>query len=218
MAKPPKKQGPTAEERELNRVSVAQWNDYVTRFRPAEAELVRRAELTAGERASVKGQARGDVAAAFDGLTRDTIAAGGQTGARVNSGKTKLALAGNAQAEGKTAGLAAAAAETGAEIDRDQQQTGITGLGRSIATDVTADLSRGARRATNLALAASQARFQRNQDVINAAAAVTGAGIRKYQLSKEAKKKENPALGDSGLVFSETAVDPFDFKPQRGLA
>lgn len=178
--KSPKKPGPTAEERALEETSTAEWTDYVARFRPAEAELIRRAQLTEGERAAVKGQVSADTAAAFKGLTSSTIRSGGASGAKISSGKTKLRLADDALAQGTTRGLAASAAETGAEIDRDQQQVGIVGLGRQIATDVTADLSRGARRATRLALAASQARFERNQAVVSGLSAVAGAATRKF--------------------------------------
>jgi hypothetical protein len=178
--KPPKKQGPTAEERELERVSIAEWNDYVGRYRPAEAALIKDAQLTAGERASVKGQASADTAAAFKDLTSQTIRTGGQTGAKLSSGRTKFGLAGDALASGKARGLSAAAAETGAEFDRDQKELGITATGRNIAHDVTANLSRGAQRATRLSLAASQARFDRNAATVNALSSVAGAVTRKF--------------------------------------
>ena len=83
-----KKVGPTAQERALSDVSLSSWNDYVERFRPAEAALIKKAEFTAGEKAQVKGEASADTHAAFAGLSRDTVAKGGQAGADVNSGKT----------------------------------------------------------------------------------------------------------------------------------
>ena len=195
--KSPKKQGPTAEETALNQVSTSQWNDYVTRFRPAEAALAKKAELTAGERAQVKGEASADTAAAFSGLTRDTIASGGQAGANVNSGKTKLGLAADALSAGETRGLAAAGAETGAELDSSEQLLKIAGFGRGIATDATANLSRGAHRATSLALAASQAKFERNQNTVNALASVAGAVTRKYGDPFGDKKRERNASIDA---------------------
>jgi hypothetical protein len=76
MGKGPKVPGPSPEEIALKEVSVAQWNDYVTRYIPAESELIKRSELTAGEKASVRGQAATDVASAFKGLTKGTITAG----------------------------------------------------------------------------------------------------------------------------------------------
>jgi hypothetical protein len=177
----------TEQERALEEVSVAQWNDYVTRFIPAESELIKQSELTEGERASVKGQASADTASAFKGLTRDTLAASEAGGADVSSGKAKFGLASNADARGRALGLGAAVAETGAEISRDKQQTGIVALGRQIAADTTADLSAGARRASRVALAEAASKFERNSAIINAGAVVGGAALRKYQLAKEAK-------------------------------
>lgn len=177
--KAPKKQGPTAEETALKDVSIASWNDYVTRFRPAEAALAKKAELTSGERASVKGQASADTAAAFKGLNRETVASGLQSGANVSSGKTKLGLAGNAEAAGAARGISASLAETGAEIDSDEQRLGIVALGRGIAHEATANLSRGAQRATNVALASRAARSSRNEAATLGLATVAGAAVRK---------------------------------------
>lgn len=170
----------TPEEIELRRVSGAQWNDYVSRFRPAEAALAKSVELTAGERAQVKGEVSADTAAAFKGLSRETISATGQAGADVSSGKTKLSLAGNTQAAGRSRGVGQAIAETGAEIDETSKQLGLVALGRDIATDVTSDLSRGARRATGLALAESAAKRAKNEALLGAFSTVAGAATRKF--------------------------------------
>jgi len=189
MSKSPKKVGPTAQETALADVSGQQWTDYVERFRPAEVALIKQAQLTEGERAQVKGEVAADTAAAFKGLTRNTIATGEQTGADVSSGKTKLSLAGDADAAGTARGLGQALAITGAEVDAEQQKVRIAATGRGIAHDATANLSRGARRATNTALAASESRFQRNQNNIDALFAVAGAGTAKYRSHLDAEKK-----------------------------
>ncbi len=188
----PKKEAPTAQERALTDVSLASWTDYVERFRPAEIALIKKAEFTAGEKAQVKGEVAADTASAFSGLNRDTISSGEQTGADVSSGKTKLGLAGDAQAAGTARGLGQAVAVTGGEIDSEQQKVRIAATGRNLAHDATANLSRGAQRATSLALAASEARFSRNQSNIDAMFAVAGAGTRKYQLNKQAKIDATP--------------------------
>ena len=180
MAKKPKKQAATPEEVELQRVSSSSWNDYVARFRPAEAALAKQAKLTAGERAQVKGEVSADVAEAFKGLTRDTIASGGRAGADVSSGKTKLGLAADARAAGTARGVGASIAETGAEIDESEQLLGIAATGRGLANTATANLSRGAHRATNLALAASNAKFERNRALVQGISAIAGAGAAKY--------------------------------------
>jgi len=185
MAKAPSKEQPTASERALAAVSQSQWTDYVERFRPAEAAMIKKAQLTEGERAQVKGEVAADTAAAFKGLSRDTVAKGAQSGANVSSGKTKLSLAGDAIAQGEVRGVGQAVAETGAEIDAEQQKLRIVGHGRQVATDVTSNLSRGAQRATSLALAASQARFQRNLDTVDAVASVAGAATRKLNKPKK---------------------------------
>lgn len=188
--KKPKKQGPTAEEKALQEVSIGQWNDYVARFRPAEAELARRAEFTRGEKLAAEGMAGADAAAAFKGLTRDTIASQKIAGADASSGRTKFALAGNAEAKGKATGLAAAAASTGQKIQSDAERLGITAIGRGVASGTTSDMAAGARRATNLALAAREARFERNQSIVLGAATVAGAATARYQLNKNKSLEE----------------------------
>jgi hypothetical protein len=179
MAKAPKVRE-TEEERALKEVSVAQWNDYVSRFRPAEAELIKRAELTGGEKASVRGQAATDVASAFKGLTKGTITAGEVSGADVSSGKTKFGLAANADARGRSIGLGTVAGELGAMESQDRQQAGIAAMGRGIAADVTQSMAQGARRATRVAMAEAAGKFERNQAMLNAGAAVAGAAARKW--------------------------------------
>lgn len=192
--KSPKKMKATAGERQLQRQSVAQYADYVARFRPAEIALAKKAELTGGERAQVKGEVSGDVASAFKGLSRSTVSSSGQAGADVSSGKTKFGLAADATAAGEAKGLGQAVAIAGAEIDETQQKIGITAIGRDLAHDATANLSQGARRATSLALAASQARFETNLATTNAAFAVAGAATKRFgQEFKLRKSKANVA-------------------------
>ncbi len=188
--KKPKKQGPTAQEKALEQVSIAQWNDYVARFRPAEAELARRAEFTEGEKLAARGMASADSAAAFKGLTRQTVLAQSVSGADESSGRTKLAMAGNAEAQGRARGLAGAAAVTGQKIQSDAERLGITAIGRNIASQATSDMAAGARRATSLALAASEAKFARNEALVDAVGLVAGAGVRRYQLNKQKKHEE----------------------------
>jgi hypothetical protein len=197
MAKSPPKQQPTAEERALKEVSAAQWNDYQQRFRPAEIAMAKNAELTDGERAQVKGEVAADTAQAFEGLTRSTISAGEQSGADVNSGKTKLSLAANATAAGQARGVGQSIAETGAELDEQGQMLRIAGFGREVAAGATADMSRGARRATGLALAASQAKFERNQARIAAVSAVAGAATNKFLKVRKANKEAEAAYEKS---------------------
>jgi len=180
MAGNPPSTGPTQQELALSDVSSAQWADYKTRFRPAEEALAKNAELTKGERAQVKGEVSADTAQAFKGLTRSTIAAGAAGGAQASSGKTKLSLAADASAAGKAKGVGQSLATTGAEIDEEGRQLQIAGFGRGVAQNVTANMSRGAQRATSLAIAASEAKFVRNANMADAAAGIAGAATRKW--------------------------------------
>ena len=209
----PKKEKPTAQETALAQVSAHQWADYVERFRPAEAEMIKRAEFTAGERAQVTGEVAADAAAAFKGQTRATHAAGGATGAKVGSGKSKFSLAADAAAAGEAKGVGQAMAVAGGIEDENAQKVRITGLGRQVATAVTADTSRGARRATRLALAASEARFQSKLDTVNAVAGVAGAAASKYKSHLD-KKKANKAFTTEELAkldASGMGISGFDF-------
>lgn len=222
MSKAPSKQPPTAQERALADVADSTWNDYIARFRPAEAALIKKAEFTAGEKAQVQGEASADAASAFKGLSRDTVAKAGQAGANVGSGKTKFGLAADAEAAGGAVGLGKAAAVTGGELDSEQQKLRIAGFGRKVAAGTMANLSRGAQRATSLALAASQAKFDRNNAIVEGISAVAGAATRKYQLAQE--KKQVGDKGSDNLVdmpppsySTSQPVDPFDFKMPPGM-
>lgn len=193
----PKRAPKTEQEKALEEVSIAQWNDYVARFVPAEAALAKKAELTAGERARVKGEVSADVADAFKDLPRETLAA---HRGDASSGGAKAALAGDALAAGKAKGLGKAAAETVAEVEELKQRTGITALGRNVAADTTADLSRGARRAGSVAITEARARNYVNQAKIGLAASIAGAGIRKYQAVQADKLDAANNARISGLL------------------
>lgn len=170
--------GPTQQERALADRSEAQWLDYVERFRPAEVELIKRAQFTKGERASVEGQAATDAAAAFKGTTRASHAGAGSK--QIGSGRSKMSLAADANALGQARGLARGMAATGGELDSEQQKVKIAAMGRGIAHEATANMARGAQRATNLSLASADARFQSNLAKRELIATVAGAATRKY--------------------------------------
>ncbi len=202
--------GKTAEESALEFVAGQSWGDYVERFRPAEMALARDAELTKGEIAQVKGEVSADTAAAFKGLSRSTVSSNAQAGADLSSGKAKLGLAADATAQARASGLGKGAAATGARIDEDMQNVRIASFGRNLATDVTADLSRGARRATAIAIAESNARFERNAANLDAAATVAGAAYEKYnQVRASASKKRIKAMGKqvSGLSLPNVGLN-----------
>lgn len=222
MAKKPKE---SAQERALADVSRANWADYVERYRPAEAAWIKKAEFTKGEEARVKGEVAADAASAFKGLTRSTLASNAAAGAKIGSGKTKLGgLAQDALAKGTARGVGMAQAEMGGRLDSEQQKIAVAATGRDIAHEATVNMSRGAQRATNLALAASQAKFERNMALVEGAGVVAGTAFRKYQL-----KKEKDAFADSLLVpenrrrrtmmdeFPSVPEDPFDYINQFPL-
>jgi hypothetical protein len=184
-----KTQGPTEQEKALGEVSKYQWDDYVERFRPAEAALIKKARLTGGERAAAKGLASADTAAAFKGAARGSVAAGALTGAKVGSGRTKMSLAADATAAGAARGVAAAGATTNAELSSENQMLKIAGMGRGIAHNATMNMARDASRASQVSLAEAAARQQKKEAMINLAATVGGAAYRKHQSVKAANKQ-----------------------------
>ena len=198
------KQEQKEQERALNEVSVAQWTDYVARYQPAEAELIKRSELTAGERASLKGQVAGDVSSAFKGLTRDTLATSEQSGAGIESGKAKFSLAANADAKGRALGTGQVLAERGAEVARDQQQAGISALGRGIAADVTQNMARGARIATRVGMAEAAGRFSRNSQLLDTSAAVAGAAWKKWGVPYMEQRADQKRLEAGGMTVDKS--------------
>jgi len=209
--KSPSKPEPTEEEKALEKVSVDTWNDYITRYRPAEAALAKKAEFTAGERAQVTGEVSADTAAAFKGLHRSTVSSSAVAGADVSSGKTKFSLAADATAQGKARGLGQGAAITGGELDSTQQNLKLTAFGRGLASDVVSNMSRGAQRATTLALSESEARWQRNMANVDAAMTVAGGAFQVGKMRKESKpsRERIKQMGNEvrGLDLPEIGFD-----------
>lgn len=205
-------EGPSQQEIALAEVSTETWEAYKEDYRPAEKALQKKAEFTAGEEAQVKGEVAADSAAAFAGLARDTVATGEQTGAGGNSGRTKLGLAADAEAQGKAVGLGQAAAKTGGEIDSEQQNVKIVGFGRNLGDDATANLSRGAVRATKIAIAEAQAKHTRNQALQEGLATVAGAAFESY--TGKTKPTTNSGINTSALLGGTTGAD---YTPFTGM-
>jgi hypothetical protein len=208
-------EGPTEQEQALADVSTETWEAYKADYRPAETALAKKAEFTAGEEAQVKGEVAADTAAAFAGLARSTVATGEQTGAGTQSGRTKLSLAADAEAQGKAVGLGKAAAKTGGEIDSEQQNVKIVGFGRGMGDDATANLSRGAVRATRLALAEAQAKHARNEALNQGLATVAGAAFEAYR----SRTKTDPGKANSGINTSKAlgGTTGADFNPFENM-
>jgi hypothetical protein len=185
---------PTEAEKALERVSVSQWNDYVGKFRPAEAALAKKIELTEGERAQVKGQVAADTAAAFKGVARSTTVATSVAGANVASGRSKFTLAENIRAEAKAKGVGQAGAETGAEISEVQGKQRLAAFGRGVSADVTENLQSGAVRATNLALAEARAKFAKNESVLESASTLAGFAFKKFRTFQQSKAVDKSLL------------------------
>lgn len=196
MASKPKDPGPS--QADMAQVAVAghQWNDYMTRFAPAEAELVKRSEFTAGERARVRGEVAADTATAFKGLARKTVSASGQAGQNLASGATKLGLAGNALAQGEATGVGRAAAELGGRLESESEKFRVSQIGRNIVSDIQSDLSKTARRQTQASLEKAMLKAQAQNQKIAAAATIMGAGVRKYGLMQEDKPIEEIDTSD----------------------
>jgi len=180
--KAPSKQQASAEERALKDVATSSWNVYTSSYIPAEAALAKTAEMKQGEVESIKGQANADTAAAFKGMARQTQVSHQISGADEQSGKSKFALAGDAEAQGKATGLTKAGAKTNLQISKDQQKLGVVAIGRDQASGAIADMSANARRTTRLALAARDARQAKNSALIMGAATVAGAAARKFDV------------------------------------
>ena len=179
MAKAPKDPGPSEADRAQVEVSEATWTDYVERYRPAEAQLVKRAQYSAGERSRVRGEVSGDAAAAFKGLARKTVSASGQAGQKVGSGSLVAALAGNAGAQGEVTGVGKAAADLGGRLKSEGDKLGVTAIGRNVVAGVQTNLSQAAQRQTQVALQKSMLKAALQNQKIELGAAVLGAGVRK---------------------------------------
>jgi hypothetical protein len=195
MAKKAKDPGPSQADIAQVEVASARWDHYMANYRPAELELVRRSEFTAGEQAQVRGEVAADTAAAFSPLTRKTISAGSQAGHRAGSGSTKLDLAGNALAQGTAQGVGKAAATLGGRLESEMEQFRVTSIGQGKVSDVQTDLSRAARRSNTVSVHKAILKAEEQNQRVAAAATVAGAGVRKYGLVREAR--EVKALEDA---------------------
>jgi hypothetical protein len=190
MAKKPKDPGPSQADIAQVQVSQARWSHYVSQYRPAEAALVERAEFTAGERNRVRGEVAADTAAAFKGLDRKTVSAGGQAGSKVGSGSALMALAGNAEAQGGAQGVGKAAATLGGKLQSEGEKFRVTQIGQGVVSGIHSDLSQAARRQTAVANQKAFLKAQQQNARIAAAATVAGAGVRKYGIMKDAAAAE----------------------------
>jgi hypothetical protein len=190
MAKQPKDPGPSQADVAQVAVAEARWNDYVAMYRPAEAAMVKRSEFSAGERNRVRGEVSGDTGAAFKGLDRKTVSAGGQAGGKISSGSTLMALAGNAEAQGGAQGIGKAAATLGGKLQSESEKFRVTQVGSGIVSGIQSDLSQAARRQTAVANQKAFLKAQQQNAKIAAAATVAGAGVRKYGIMKDAAAAE----------------------------
>jgi len=207
-------EGPSEQEQALADIGEENWAAYKEDYRSAEKALAKKAEFTKGERAQVKGEVAADAAAAFKELARSTVASGSQAGANVASGKTKLNLAADAEAQGKAKGLGQAAATTGGEIDSDQQNVKIAALGRNLASDTQANMSQEAVRATRLALAEAEAKFQRNQGLISGLSTAAGAA---FEMSKGNKAiRGTQDILDQGFAIKHLQLPPVTLDVPKG--
>lgn len=195
--KKPKTPGPTAEETALRDVSSKTYNDVIAQYRPAEAALVKRMQLTPGKIAQVKGGVSGDVAESYKGLTRSSITANAARGADVNSAAAKFGLASDAASQGAISGRGQSMAVTGAKVNESDQLVQMTGFGRGMAHDTISDMAQGARRAGAISLADATAKYERNKMYVDTAATIAGAAWRKFgdpwvenqKLAREAEKR-----------------------------
>ena len=134
-------------------------------------------------------------------------------------------LAADAEAHGKAVGLGKGMAETGGIANSFMQKAKVVGFGRDQSIDTFSSMRQGAVRASNLALAASEAKFQRNLSDTSAIAGVAGAATRKWGGDLVDKWRFNPnrkankaRLVDSGMNvpdfdFSGFGEDPLRYRP-----
>jgi hypothetical protein len=212
MAKAPKDPGPSQADIAAVEVAEHQWSDYVSRYRPAEVELIKRSEFTAGERARVQGEASADTAAAFSGLTRGATVASAVSGAGIGSGQHKLALADISKTAGMTKGAGKVAATLGGRLSSENEKLGITAVGRGVASNVASDLSRAGRRQTQVTLQKALLKAERQNQQIAAAATIAGAGVRKGMSmldARAAQKLEAARSANTDLMGGGTGAPNF---------
>ena len=181
MGKTPKKQGPTAAENELAQVSAEQWNDYVVRFSPATKELFKAVDQSSTERSLARGAGATDAQAAFSSADEQTIATSKMSGAKVSSGKHKFAVASDEIALGRGTAKAGAATELSSEVQEKRGQMKLVNVGRDLADSSVLGFEQAAQAASSLAMAESMARTESRNAKWQAAGAVSGALVFKYQ-------------------------------------
>jgi hypothetical protein len=210
MAKKPKDPGPSQADIAQVQVAEASWNDYVSTFRPAEAEMVKRSEFTAGERSRVRGEVAADTATAFKGLTQKTVSASGQAGQKIGSGSLLADLAGNASAQGEATGVGKAAATLGGRLQSEGEKFRVTQTGRNIVSNIQSDLSQAARRQTAVSLQKAQLKAAIQNQKVTAAATIAGAGARKFKGYLDSQK-EGASLTEAIESFDMPELDTSAF-------
>jgi len=186
-AKSPSDPGMSAADRENVRISDWKASYYDKSFKPIEEAMIKRTEYTAGERNRVRGNVAADTAAAFKNLSRQTVSAGGQSGAKIGSGSMLMSQAGNVSAQGAATGVGRAAADLGGRLQSENEQFVASQLGQNMSAQLQTNLAMVGQRQNQVSMQKAFLKAQEQNQRMEAAGAIAGSAAAKYMHVKEAK-------------------------------
>lgn len=176
----------TAQEKELARIGLEQWNDYETRLKPYEDKWIESLTVTEGERENMAGTLNATVGKEFDrGLTQ-TQEQQRQMGASPNSGRF---IAGTAGLTDKRAQKTGKAMAEGNQRLEDSYLSGLTkavSMGRGEANTAMAMKGDLANQAARNAMNETFMKQQESDSTTSAISTAAGMGVAGY-LNKDKK-------------------------------
>jgi hypothetical protein len=186
----PKDEGPSAQERQLSKQAVTDFNYHQANYVPSENQFISNLTPSQGETDALRGQQVADVALATKGQDQNVVANSGRVG--LASGKSVLARHDLSTAEG----TAKATGTTGADLAlRDRRLTGLTKMvafGRGLG-DMNRLQSTGlARTQTAAGIAKMNQEVTDRGSKLNMIGTALGTGMSFYSA-----RKKKPAAGGS---------------------
>jgi len=179
------KQKASAREKALAERAAREWNDYVTRFAPAEDALLAKLRDTEGAIERGRAEAGKAAAEAFGGDDAAYMAGGLRVGQALNSGSSVLGLADRVHGLAGAAGQGAAGAERAAKERELKGLLKMAAFGRGLADDSTLSLARAGREETTAASENMFRKIDRGMWLQRGLGQAVGAGVAGLDLRKK---------------------------------
>lgn len=174
----------TSQEQTLAKISMEQWNEYQTRFRPFEDEWISNLRMDQGDTKNFTGQTAAGVGAEFDKIQGSAQKEVFNAGIDPSSGRYKAEMAGLGDRRGTATGKAVSL--TGQAVD-DQTYQGLqqaVAMGRGQSAEALRDMTSLAYDATGKAISDERQKQDTNQTWVSTGMSAAGMGLAGWQARK----------------------------------